>query len=458
MKFNIVFPTAAGLVLVSILSGAPPVLAQETPVWTLADSVRRALDIAPELRVAGAEVTARAGELTQADIWPNPTIELRADEKLGIENRRGGYNLNQLSITQPIPLRRLPHQRRVADEELESARAQQQYQRLQIETRTAHVFYALQLAAERQRLAQERLAFAEGLQRGAALQKGDRLVRYLSPIDRARLDVLRETAYQEVAEAEGKWSEAAAQFRALLAIAPGEHLETAPLTPADTPATLTALLDRLALHPALQATQHTRDASRAAADVARAQRLADPTLSVFHEQDELAGERRNYTGIMLGMQIPLWNQNDGSVARAVADSDKAEALLAAQRRDLESGLRQNHLHLRHLVEQAEHYRTRLLVPARLVLELTRKGFATGEQNGLALVDANNTYFEAQAHYLDLLHDAWREAAELRLASGVSVLKPDNLSEENAVVGAQFIARLITKNRPMNQAPTKEDQP
>lgn len=460
MKFNIAFPAAAGLVLVSILSGVPPVMAQETPVWALADSVQRALEVAPELRAAEAEIAVRAGGLSQAGAWPNPTIELRADEKIGIENRRGGYSLNQVSITQPIPLSRLTYQRRAAEDELESARAQQQYQRLQIETRTAQAFHALQLVAERQRLAQERLAFAEGLHSGAQRKSTDRLVRYLSPLERARLDVLRQTAYQEVAEAEGKWSEAAAQFRALLAIAPGDHLETSPLTPADTPATLPALLDRLVSHPALQATQHTRDASRAAVDVARAQRLADPTLSVFHEQDSLAGERRNYSGIMLGVQIPLWNQNDGSVARAVAATDKADALLAAQRRDLESGLRQNHLHLGHLIEQAEHYRTRLLVPARLVLELTRKGFATGEQNGLALVDASNTYFEAQAHYLDLLHDAWLEAAELRLAAGVSLLKADNLPQENAVVGARFIAPLLVKKQgAMNRAPTNlEIQP
>src|SRR3989304_3387041 len=141
MKFNTLFPTAAGLVLGSIFLSTPPALAQQPAVWTLADSVRRALDIAPELRAAGAEVTARAGELTQADIWPNPTIELRADEKLGIENRRGGYNLNQLSITQPIPLRRLPHQRRVAEEGLDRAGVQQQDQSLQIETRTAHAVH-----------------------------------------------------------------------------------------------------------------------------------------------------------------------------------------------------------------------------------------------------------------------------------------------------------------------------
>ena len=421
MEFNKLL-SKAGMFSVMMLS-APSVLAQEIPVWSLATSVQRALNNAPEMRAAGAEIAARAGDLSQSGAWPNPIIELRADEKKAIEtqNRRGGLNLNQITLTQPIPLRRLAYQRRAAEENMESARAQRQVQRLQIETRTAQAYHALQLAAERQNLAQQRLAFAEALQGNTKRKNADPLVRYLAPLERARLDVLRETAYQAVAEAEGKWSEAAAQFRALLAVAPGEPLATLPLMPATPPPTLNALLDGLTLHPTLLAAQHSRDASRAGVDVARAQRLADPTLSIFHEQDELAGERRIYSGIMLGVQIPLWNNNNGSVARALATTDKDDALLAAQRRDLESRLRQNHLHLGHLIEQAEHYRDRLLVPAKQVLDLTRKGFATGEQNGLALVDASNTYFEAQAHYLDLLHDAWFEAAELRLAAGVSLI-------------------------------------
>jgi len=387
----------------------------QAQVWILESSVERAISSAPELLAAEAEVGARAGERTQAGAWPNPTVELRADEKLGREDGRGGYSLNQYSITQPLPLRRLAYQRRAAEAGLDAARAGQRHQRLQIENRTAQAFHALQLAAERHRLAHVRLDFAEAVRPGT-----DRLVRYLSPLEHARLDILRETARQDIAFAEGKWSEAASQFRALLALPPEDQPETAALTPLTEPAALAALQDRLALHPALTATQHARDASRAQVDVARAQRFADPTVSVFRERDYLAGSRQDYNGILLGVQIPLWNVNGGGIARAAAEADKADALFTAQRRDLGSRLRQNHLHLGHLIEQAEHYRTRLLTPARQVLDLTRKGFATGEQNGLALLDASNTYFGAQARYLELLYEAWVEAAELRLAAGISL--------------------------------------
>jgi cobalt-zinc-cadmium efflux system outer membrane protein len=397
---------------------ATPALAQALP-WTLESSIARALQHAPELRASAAEIAARSGDIVQASAWPNPTVELRADEKLGIADGRGGYTVNQATITQAIPLGRLAHQRRAAEANLDAAREEQRYQRLQIEARVAQAFHTLQLTQARQQLAQERLTFATGLD-----QSKGALVRYLSPLERARLDILRESARQEVAHAEGTWSEALAQFRALLTLPPEAQPETVLLVAAEAPAALSALSERLTNHPALRATQQLRDASQAGIEVARAQRYADPTISIFHERDNLANSRQNYSGIMLGVHLPLWNQGDGGVARARAEADKVGAQLAVQQRDLDSRLRQSHLHLGHLIEQAEHYRTHLLVPARQVLTLTRKAYTSGEQSGLALVDANNTYFEAQERYLSLLHEGWMEAAELRLAAGISLI--DNM--------------------------------
>jgi cobalt-zinc-cadmium efflux system outer membrane protein len=74
-----------------------------------------------------------------------------------------------------------------------------------------------------------------------------------------------------------------------------------------------------------------------------------------------------------------------------------------------------------LVEQGEHYRSHVFNPARMVFDLTRKAYAAGEVEILALIDANDTYFNAQERYLELLQEAWLEAAELRLAAGISLV-------------------------------------
>ena len=47
---------------------------------------------------------------------------------------------------------------------------------------------------------------------------------------------------------------------------------------------------------------------------------------------------------------------------------------------------------------------------------------------LALVDANNVYFDSKKHYLELMYGAWLESSELRLSAGVSLVDNENLTD------------------------------
>ncbi len=425
MSRSTIMPASAGLVLLSLLFIEVHIAhAAEAPVWTLDASVHQALLVAPEIRAASAEVAAREGALKQAGAWPNPSIDLRADQKLGIEDGSGGADLTQVAITQPLPLTRLAPQRRQAEGQLAAARERLRHVRLIRETEAARAFHALQLTQARLQLTEQRVAFVKNLESTTA-QRSGRIVRYLSPLERARLAILREAAEQESASAEGKYSEAAAQFRSQLALAPDTAPQTRPLDPTEQPPPLDMLLKRLDAHPVLVANDQDIEAARAGIDVARASRFADPTIGVFRERDYLAGTQRDYHGVMVSVQVPLWNLNSGGVVRAQAEADRAREHRAVQRRDLEMRLRQSWLHLGHLIEQAQRYHERLLGPARKMLELARRGFETGEQNVLALVDGYNTYFDAEIRYRELLQESWQEAAELRLAAGVALIQPEN---------------------------------
>jgi len=94
------------------------------------------------------------------------------------------------------------------------------------------------------------------------------------------------------------------------------------------------------------------------------------------------------------------------------------------KRDLHINLKRSYTHLHHLVAQAADYREKVLAPAKSMLDLTRKGFSSGELNMLTLVDANNTYFEARLSYLDLLYQAWVELADLRMYAGQLIADVD----------------------------------
>lgn len=409
-----------------LLMFLPLMAAAQGDVWTLESAIQRVVEIAPEMRAADAEVAAREGELTQAGSFPNPSIEARADDKLGLEDGRGGTDLTQLALSQPLPLRRLSRQRAAAEASLESARANRRHQRLLLEREVARAFHALQLTAAKRRLAEERLQLqliAE-YPSSARRKTADRLVRYLSPLERRRLAVLREEANQAVLAAEREQQQTAIEFRALLALPADAQPEPAELNAPMAPAELEVLARDLDSHPALMAARQELEAARAGIDVAKSQRFADPALNLFRERDFLNDARRNVTGIGVSVQVPLWNANRGPVDKAKADAAGVQARLDAASRDARSRLAQAHAQLARLLNQTERLRTNLLDPAREVFDLTRRGFAAGESNILALVDANSTYFDARARYLELLQESALAAADLRLALGRSVLNPE----------------------------------
>ncbi|MEK6747613.1 MAG: TolC family protein [Pseudomonadota bacterium] len=389
-------------------------------VWTLERTVAHALAVAPELRAREAEIAMQQGEWSTAQAWPNPRLDLRFDNKLGLESGVGGVEIQQLAVTQALPWRTHAARAKQALAQVTAAQHAAHYARLQRENHVAHAFHALQYATEYLALAQARLVWAEEYAAERAKPKDDPLVRFLTPLDRARLRIMRESARQEVANAEGKYSERAASLRLLLALATEDSLRLPSLTPlADSPA-LTALLAALDWHVALAGGQATRDAASAALDGVRAFAYGAPSVTAYYERGYYAGDTRAVWGAALGVELPLWTTHRGAIDRAHAEVAKAGAEYAAQRRTLEGALRQNYMHLGHLIEQAEHYRNAMLAPAEEVFELTRKSFNVGEVSVLNLVDAHDTHFTARARYLELLAEARHEAADVRLAAGLTL--------------------------------------
>jgi cobalt-zinc-cadmium efflux system outer membrane protein len=271
-------------------------------------------------------------------------------------------------------------------------------------------------------LAQERLALAVDYPDGTgARARRDPLVRYLSPLERRRLAILREDAQQAVMVAQREHETALTGFRALLGLPADAPVSLAPPVPPAEPSALTDLEHGLDAHPALVAAREEVEAARAAIAAMESQRFADPELGVFRERDFINSARREVTVVELSVQVPLWNLNRGPVDKAKAEAMRAQANLAVLQRDALSRLRQRYTEQTRLIAQAERMRTHLLDPAREVFDLTRRAFAAGEANILALVDANNTYFDAQTRYLETLKDGALATASLRLAAGQSVV-------------------------------------
>lgn len=415
MSCKVFFPALAGIWLLGVFAAAHA----DAVVWTLESSVRRVLDIAPEIRAAGAAVQARAGELRQAGSWPNPTVDLRADDRLGQEDGRGGTDFTQFALSQPLPLRRVARERAVAEAQLAGAEEGRRLKQLELERAAAQAFHELQLAQARLDVARARLKETENYPGVAGAR--DRLVRYLAPLERARLAILREEAAQAVVAAEREREQALIAFRARLALPADAAAEAAPLAEPSAPPALAALEKDLETHPLLAAARRQQEATEAGIAAAQSQRFADPALNLFRERDVLAGGRRDVTGVGLSVQVPLWNANPGVVDKARAEALRARTEYEIAQRDAQERVRRAYAELTRTLAQAERVRTSLLEPAQRLDELARRSFAAGEANVLTLIDSANTYFDTQARYAELLARAQEAQAELRLAAGQSLV-------------------------------------
>ncbi len=419
-NFNFIF---AGLSILLPAVLMLPVTAMSAEPWTLEKSISHAIEVSPDIRASDAEIRARQGALKQSGAWPNPSIEFNVNDKLGIDDNTGGSDLTQVAITQPITLGRLTHQRKQAKARLLIAEQDHLYRQLLLENKAAHNFHRLQLAVVKLKLANEKLRFAMGFQTQGSSndQPNDPVVRYLSPLEKKRLSIIRETAAQFVATAAGEFREALAAFKISLKLPDNTKIKTAALSLAQLPTSLDALLNHQRTgHAAILAAKHRREAANAAISLVRAERFADPTLTIFRERDILNGSRQYYTALSVSIPIPLWNKKRGDISRARSEAERARYELEIVQRELQTKLSENHIQLTHLIDRAQHYRSKILVPAKEVFTLTRKIFYLGDVNILSLIDAHNTYFNAREHHLKLLYESRLKEADLRLAAGLSI--------------------------------------
>ena len=416
--------------LVTLMLIPLPSLAQQ---WTLESSVRQAMATAPELKMSLAEIKAYTDDINLSDMWPDPSIELRVDNKLGKDDHSGGYDLTDVVISQPIPLSRLNHQRSVAEAKLMASEYSRDYQVIKVQNRVARVFHELQLTSAQLAVAEKRYQLADELERQSRKNTSGVIVRYLSPLEKTRLKILREEASQSASSAEGKFSETLSEFARLLGI-DTDMASVSELVPVEQVPDLESLTASQGTHAQLAEQQQQLIAATRQVDVERSSQMADPTVSLIRTRDTFDNGRDDVYGIMFNVQIPISDRTSTAVSKATHLASEKRIELDRMQRDLNIRLKQSHTHLNHLVEQAEEYRDKVLVPAGEMLDLTRSGFTSGELNLLNLVDANNTYFEARLKYLDLLYQAWVELADIRLYAGQSVLSPVTIDQAAAEGG------------------------
>lgn len=388
-----------------------------TQTWTLQSSLAQAMETAPELKKTMAQIAARQEDAKLSTMWPDPTISFRVDNKLGKDDNSGGFDLTDVTISQAIPLSRIKYQQSVADAYLKSAQVSRSYESLLIQNRVARAFHELQFASARYALAKKHLQLADKLNANSGKNTQGLVVRYLTPLEKIRLNIIREEASQQLTNAEGKYFEAANEFARLLGVTVEDVSDIVELEAIDQVPTLEELQAMQQRHPQLSVQQELLAAAHAEIDVARSSQTIDPTVSVSRSRDTFDTGREDVYGVMFNVQIPIHDRKTAAVSKARYNASQQRIELERMKRDLQINLKRSHTHTHHMVEQAADYEKRVLQPAQRMLDLTQRGFNSGELNMLSLVDAYNTFYAARLRYLDLIYQSRTELADLRLYAG-----------------------------------------
>jgi cobalt-zinc-cadmium efflux system outer membrane protein len=114
-----------------------------------------------------------------------------------------------------------------------------------------------------------------------------------------------------------------------------------------------------------------------------------------------------------GIDIPLWNRNQGNVGAAKAEIERAEQDVARAQlflRKQAAPLAQSYLSAQF---EADRYKTQLIPRAARAYELYLKKYQNMAQAYPQVLVSQRTLFQLQISYLMALHDVWRSAIALQ---------------------------------------------
>lgn len=384
-------------------AGAPKQIAPAGAPLLLAGALARVLQANPDLLAGVHEINAQAGAVMQAGAVPNPELATL------VEDAREATRTTTVQLNVPIELGGKRAARlNAAQLGQDAAGAELAVRRNAVLATARAAFYDLLAAQQRLHIANESLALADGALAAASKRV---LAGKNSPVDETRARIAAASVKLDLAQAGGELAGARNRLAVLwggtgrdIGLVDGQlgHLPAHP--------TLPQLIAQLDAAPALRLAQTELARRQALAQVERAGRVPDLTVSIGAKRDQQAG--RNQAVFGLAIPLPLFDRNQGKLHEALLRGEKARVELDGARARLTSELAQAHEALAVAREQARLLNDEILPGAQSAYEAARTGFEYGKFALIDVIDAQRTLLQARLQHLRVLADAHRASADI----------------------------------------------
>ncbi len=437
MKTQIIPAVLTGLsgVLLAVLTMSPLGFSQDQPMLgmpspatktpsqeqattqsglTLVELEQIALSNNPTLAQAAAEIRAATGRKLQSGLYPNPTVGYQGEQIRG--GIQGGGEQG-FFVSQDIVLGgKLGLNRRVLEQEKKQAEAEAEEQRLRVINGVRMFYYQALAAQEMVDLRRKLSKLAED-----AVQTSHQLgnVGQADQPDVLQAEVEGEQAELAVVAAEQN------QLRAWRALTATVGKPEMPLThlagnledlPEDSPDQwLQAIVQE---SPAVKIAE--LGVLKAETSLARAKREPIPDLQLrggLQQNRELEATTNRAIGLQgfaeVGVQIPIFNRNQGNVQASRADVERAQREVQRVQlvlRERAAALLQSYMTSRSTVEK---YRNRMIPRARKAYELYLKSYGGMAAAYPQVLISQRTLFQLQTDYLAALENLWGNSIALK---------------------------------------------
>jgi cobalt-zinc-cadmium efflux system outer membrane protein len=392
--------------LVQIQSGTRVVGLQELEQLALKNN--------PTLGQAKAEVGAAKGRGEQSGLWPNPVVGYTGEEIRGGSFRGGQQGF---FVEQDILLGgKLAGNRRVLQQEVRQAELELDEQNLRVKTSVRRTFFQA-LAA------QELLAVRRELARIAQESaKFDRQLNNVGQKDEA------EVLQTEIAAQEAELAVISADHMhrramvALAAVVGDSTIQTTALTgrldeglpDLDSKQSVDALLRE---SPAVRIAETGVLRANAALARARAERVPDLRLRGGLEQNRELQETGRPVGLQgfaeVGVQLKLFDRNQGNVRAAAADLERAQLEVKRIELVLQERAAAYVDNYGTAKAMAARYQAEVLPRAQKAYELIYKRYGLMQASYPQVLTAERSLYRAQADYVAALGQVWSNAVTLQ---------------------------------------------
>jgi len=387
----------------------------EQKLFTLEDAQLIAREKNPTLRQAEAGIRAAKARQQQAGLLPNPIVGYSGDEIRGGAEGGGkqGFFIEQRIVTAG----KLGKSRDVFTKEVSLAEIEAEEQKIRVETAVKMAFYRV-LAAQELADVRAQLAQIAGEDAATAKRLGNTGQADETEILEAELEVhrLRLAARMQENTLREEWRSLAAAMgepeleRATVA----GNLERGWPELSDN-----EVLDTISRNsPAVRIADAT--AGRNSADLIRAQREAIPDLRLrggLQYNNELIGTAPRAVGwegtAELGVEIPIFNRNQGNVAAARAETDRAEEekrRISLTLRERAASVLDQYSNARLMAEQ---YRMEILPRAKKAYVLMNQRHGEMLASFPRVLDRQRRLFELHAEYVVALENIWTNGIALQ---------------------------------------------